>query len=294
MTTPIVIAIIVFVLYCFLAEWNCCAKNSPVIVTIFCRLVARHIKLAWKLFFAVIYFIVGIAVLVGMSQPVKPGGKGGRETEQIAGLFNRVTYFPQLVIEGFLLFLQLFTIALLLGSVGTKDSVVAHPYIYFVATIVIYLVWLVVTICDLVEDEVVSDWTRTVSDVHGGDEAHRVLTKQDHITWTAVTFVLWIALLFSAPRAFGFVAHKAAIHDSQAMVPPSCVGQMKDTDPMCVVDGDMYITDAEGEIQRFPSVKTHGYPEIAPADDPRWFEVDTNAFATSVYRCRYANCPAKP
>jgi hypothetical protein len=69
---------------------------------------------------------------------------------------------------------------------------------------------------------------------------------------------------------------------------------MGDTDPICVVDGDMYITLAEGDIQRFPSVKTHGYPEIAPADDPRWFEVDTSAFGTSVYRCRYTDCPSKP
>jgi hypothetical protein len=294
MTTPIVIAAIVIAAYCFMAEWNCAGKHSPVIVTILRRLVARHIKLAWKLFFAVIYFIVGIAVLVGMSQPVKPGGKGGRETEQIAGLFNRVTYFPQLIIEGFLLFLQLFTIAILFGLAGIKDSVAADPYIYLVATVVIYLVWLAVTICDLVEDEVVSDWTHTVSENHGGEVAHRVLTKRDQITWSALTFVLWIALLFSAPYAFGFIAHKAAIHASQGAVPASCLGHMKDTDPICVQDGDMYFTGAEGEIQRFPSVKTHGYPEIAPADDPRWFEVDTNAFATSVYRCRYANCPAKP
>lgn len=294
MTTLSVIGVLAFVIYCFMAEWNCAGKHSPVIVTILRRLVARHIKLAWKLFFAVIYFIVGIAALVGMSQPVKPGGKGGRETEQIAGLFNRVTYFPQLVIEGFLLFLQLFTIAILFGLVGIKDSVAAHPYLYLVATIVIYLIWLAVTICDLVEDEVVSSWTYTVSTDHDGDVAHRILTKQDHILWSALTFVLWIALLFSAPQAFGFVAHKAAIHDSQASVPASCIGRMSETDPICVQDGDMYITGTEGDIKRFPSVKTHGFPEIAPADDPRWFEVDTSAFATSVYRCRYANCPSKP
>jgi hypothetical protein len=294
MTTLIVIAIIVFVLYCFMAEWNCGAKNSPVIVTILCRLVARHIKLAWKLFFAVIYFIVGIAVLVAMSQPVKPGGKGGRETEKIAGLFNRVTYLPQLVIEGFLLFLQLFTIALLLGLVGIRDSVAAHPYIYLVAAIVIYLVWLVVTIRDIVEDEVVSDRTYTVSDEHGGEVAHRILTKQDRVVWSTLTFVLWIAFLFSAPYAFGFVAHKAAIHASQASVPASCVGHMKDTDPICVQGGDMYFAVADGEVQRFPAVPHGKGWEIAPASDPRWFEVDTSTFATSVYRCRYANCPAKP
>jgi hypothetical protein len=218
MTTLIVIAALAFVLYCFMAEANCSAKHSPAIVTILCRLVARHIKLAWKLFFAVIYFIVGIAALVGMSQPVKHGGKGGRETEQIAGLFNRVTYFPQLVIEGFLLFLQLFTIALLLGLVGIKDSVFAHPHFYLVVSIVVYLVWLALTICNLVEEEVVSSWTYTLSEDHGGKVAHRILTKHDYITWSVLTFVLWIAFLFSAPYAFGFVAHKVDIHASQASV----------------------------------------------------------------------------
>jgi hypothetical protein len=216
MTTLIVIAVLAFVLYCFMAEANCSAKHSPAIVTILCCLVARHIKLAWKVFFAVIYFIVGVAALVGMSQPVKPGGKGGRENEQIVGLFNRVTYLPQLVIEGFLLFVQLFTIALLFGLVGIKNSVFAHPYFYLVAAIIIYSVWLVATICDLVEEEVVSDWTYTVSEDHGGRVAHRVLSKQDYITWSVLTFVLWIALLFSAPYALGFVAHKVAIHASQA------------------------------------------------------------------------------
>jgi hypothetical protein len=283
----ILIGVIGFIVYCFMAEWNCAGKHSPVIVTILRRLVARHIKLAWKLFFAVIYFIVGIAALVGMSQPVKPGGKGGRETEHLAGLFNRVTCLPQLVIEGFLFFLQLFTIALLLGLVGIKDSVVAHPNIYLVATIVTYLIWLFATICDLVEDEVVSE-------DHGGEVAHRIPTKQDHITWSAFTFVLWIALLFSAPRAFGFVAHKVALYASQAAVPASCIGRMGETDPICVQDGDMYFTVADGEVQRFPAVPLGKGWEIAPASDHRWFEVDTSAFATSVYRCRYPTCPSKP
>jgi hypothetical protein len=251
MTTLSVIGVLAFVIYCFLAEANCSAKNSPTIVTILCRLVARHIKLAWKLSFAVIYFIVGIAALVGMSQPVKPGGRGGREAEQIAGLFNRVTYLPQLLIDGFLLFLQLFTIALLLGLVGIKDSVFAHPHFYLVASIVVYLVWLALTICDLVEEEVVSDWTYTTSEEHGGEDAHRTLTKHDYITWSVLTFVLWIALLVSAPYAFGFVAHKVAIHASQASVPASCAWRMGETDPICVRDGDMHINLADYEIQRF-------------------------------------------
>jgi hypothetical protein len=49
MTTLIAIAVLAFVIYCFMAEANCSPKNSPAIVTILCRLVARHIKLALKL-----------------------------------------------------------------------------------------------------------------------------------------------------------------------------------------------------------------------------------------------------
>jgi len=189
------ISVIGFIIYCFLAEANCSAKHAPPIVTILCCLVARHIKLAWKLLFAATYFIAAVAAFVGMSQPVRSGGKGGRETEQIAGLFNRLTYLTQLVMEGFLLSVQIFTIALLFGLVGIKDSAVAHLYLCLVATIAVYLLWLVITVRSLVEEEVVSDWTRTMSEDHCGEVALRVLTKKDRIQWSVLTLVIWLAAL---------------------------------------------------------------------------------------------------
>lgn len=189
------VSVIGFIIYCFLAEANCSAKHTPAVVTILCRLVARHMKVAWRLFFGVVYFIVAVAAFVGMSQPVRSGGSGGRETELIAGLFNRLTYFPQLVIEGFLLFAQIFTIALLFGLVGIKDSVAAHLSFCVVAAIVIYLVWLAITVCGLVEEEFVSSWIYTTSQDHDGEVAHRVLTKKDRIMWSVLTLVLWLVAL---------------------------------------------------------------------------------------------------
>jgi hypothetical protein len=181
-------------------------------------------------------------------------------------------------VDGFINILGLIAMGVIFGIDWLQKSVHENPRFYLGAVIVTYSVWLGINIFDIVDEE-----------FHRGDTP-----KSSIYSVSVLTFVLWIALLFSAPYALGFVAQKVAIHDSQASVPPSCVGHMSDTDPICVQDGNMYFTGAEGDIQRFPSVKTHGYPEIAPADDPRWFEVDTSAFGTSVYRCRYTDCPSKP
>lgn len=192
MTTLIVIAAIVFVLYCFMAEWNCSAKHSPAIVTILCRLVARHIKLAWKLLVGLIYFVFGMICIFEMNKKLKQpvATEGG-----FARFIDVVTTPFQLLVEGIVGILGLLAIAVLLGLSALKDSVIAHPHFWLGVAVVTYLFWLLTTICDLVRDEVVSSWTYTVSEEHGGDVAHRVLTKQDYIAWSAATFVIWIAVL---------------------------------------------------------------------------------------------------
>jgi hypothetical protein len=213
MTTLIVIAPIVFVLYCFMAEWNCSGRHSLVIVTILCRLVARHIKLGWKLFVGLIYFVFGMICIFEMykkfKQPVGPEGGFTR-------FMDVITTPIQLLADGLVGLLGLLAIGVLFGLKAIKDSIVWHPHFWLGVVVSTYLLWLVVTICDLVEEEVVSSWTFAVSEDHGSEVAHRVLTRQDHITWSALIFVLWIAFLLSAPFAFGFAGHKIAIHASQA------------------------------------------------------------------------------
>ena len=192
MTTLIVIAPIVFVLYCFMAEWNCSAKNSPVIVTILCRLVARHIKLVWKLFVGLIYFTFGMICIFEMNkklaQPADPEGGFAR-------FMDVVTTPVQLLVDGIVGLVGLLAIGVLFGLVALKDSIGAHLHFWLGAMVVTYLFWLLVTICDLVEDEVVSSWSHTVSEEHGGDVAHRVLTGQDYVVWSVGTFFIWTAFL---------------------------------------------------------------------------------------------------
>jgi hypothetical protein len=179
MTTLIVIAAIVFVLYCFTAEWNCSAKHSPVTVTILCRLVARHLKLVSKLLVGLIYFFGGIStVLLMQKDPRVVDAPQGH----LANFLDRVTK-------------PIAAMGALLGSIALIKHILLHPLPYGIAAIVTYLLWLLVTICDLVEDEVVSSWTYTVSEEHGGDVAHRVLTGQDYVVWSAGTFVIWITVL---------------------------------------------------------------------------------------------------
>jgi len=189
MTILIAIAAIVFVIYCFLAEANCSAKHSPVIVTILCRLLARHIKLAWKLFVGLIYFVFGMTCILEMnkklSQPAAPEGGFAR-------FMDVITTPVQLLVDGFVGLLGLLAVAVLFGLVALKDSVFAHPYFWLAVVITTYLLWLLVTICDLVEDEVVSSWKPAIEET---GYPSRVLTREDYISWSMGVFFLWMAIL---------------------------------------------------------------------------------------------------
>jgi len=123
MTTSIVIAAILFVLYCFVAEWNCAGKNSPVIVTILCRLVARHIKLALKLFLRLIYFFGAIStVLLMQKDPRVVDSPQGH----LANFVDRVTKPIQLVVDGIIGFLGIAAMIALLGSIALIKHVLLH------------------------------------------------------------------------------------------------------------------------------------------------------------------------
>jgi hypothetical protein len=195
MTTLIAIAVLAFVIYCFLAEANCSAKHSPVIVTILCRMLARHIKLGWKLFVGLIYFFGAIStVLLMQKDPRVVDAPQGH----LANFTDRITKPIQMVVDGILGLLGLASIGALLGVLALTKSVLMHPITYAIAAIVTYLLWLLATICELVEEEVVSGWTYTEdTETFGPDIPHRILTKQDYIAWSAATFVIWMTIVVS-------------------------------------------------------------------------------------------------
>jgi hypothetical protein len=189
MTTLIVIAAIVFVLYCYMAEWNCSGKNTPTIVTILCRLVARHIKLALKLLVGLIYFFGAIStVLLIQKDPRVVDAPQGH----LANFVDRVTKPIQIVVDGVIGFLGIVAMSALLGSLALVKHILLHPLPYGIAAVVTYLLWLLVTICDLVEEEVVSCW-KPVTEATGFPS--RVLTKQDYISWSMGVFFLWTVAL---------------------------------------------------------------------------------------------------
>ena len=188
-TTLIVIAATIFVLYCFMAEWNCSAKTPPTIVSILCRLVARHIKLGWKLFVGLIYFFGAIStVLLMQKDPRAVDAPQGH----LANFTDRVTKPIQIVVDGILGLLGLASMGALLGVLALTKSVVMHAIPYTIAAILTYLLWLLATICELVEDEVVSSW-KPATEATGFPS--RVLTKQDYISWSIGVFFLWMAAL---------------------------------------------------------------------------------------------------
>jgi hypothetical protein len=189
MTILIVIAVLAFVLYCFMAEWNCSAKNSPTIVTILCRLVARHIKLALKLLVGLIYFFGAIStVLLMQKDPHEVDAPQGH----LANFVDRVTAPVQAVVDGIIGLLGLVAIGAPLGSVALIEHILLHPLPYGIAVAVTYLLWLLVTICELVEDEVVSSW-QPATEATGYPS--RVLTREDYITWSMGVFLLWMSVL---------------------------------------------------------------------------------------------------
>lgn len=193
MTIPVIIAVLAFLLYCFMAEWSCGAKSSPVIVTIMCRLVARHVKLIWKLLVGLIYFVFGLICIMEMNKKLKQplAAEGG-----FTRFLDVITTPLQLLVDALVGILGLIAIGILFGLVALKDSVLAHPHFWTGFVIVSYLLWLVSTICELVQDEVVSHWTYSEdTETFGPDIPTRVLTKPDYITYAAGTFMLWIAIL---------------------------------------------------------------------------------------------------
>jgi hypothetical protein len=189
MTTLIVFAVLAFVLYCFLAEWNCSGKNSPTIVTILCRLVARHVKLAWKLLVGLIYFFGAIStVLLMQKDPRVVDSPQGH----LANVVDRVTMPVQVVVDGMIGFLGIVAMSALLGSLALVKHVLLHPWLYGMIAVVTYLLWLVVTICQLVEEEVVSYWRPATEEV---GYPSSVLTREDHISWSMGVFFLWMGVL---------------------------------------------------------------------------------------------------
>jgi|SRR5271157_391655 len=189
MNTAILIGIAAFLFYCrFIADKNCSPKNCPTIVTIFCRLVSHHLKLAWKLLFAVIYGILAIALIFKMQPSNGPQAPEGH----FANFADRVTTPIQWVVDGFISIMGIIALAVCFGLFGLRDWVAAHVITTLVIIAAVYILWLVVTVRELVEDEVVSDWTY-VENADFIQVPQRNLSSTSCFTWTTVTLILWVS-----------------------------------------------------------------------------------------------------
>jgi hypothetical protein len=110
----------------------------------------------------------------------------------LANFVNRLSAPVQAVVDGIIGLLGLVAMGVLLGSIAIIEHILLHPLPYGIAAAVTYLLWLVVTICDLVEVEVVSSWQPAIEET---GYPSRVLNKQDYISWSAGTFFIWMAVL---------------------------------------------------------------------------------------------------
>jgi hypothetical protein len=182
------------------------------------RLIAKHVKLFFKLLMGVIYFVLARAAIFGMQ---KVPGQGNAPEGRLANFADRVTYPIQMVVDGLIGFLGLVALAVCLGAVWMKDIVFQHELIVFAVVILTYLAWLVLTIMQLVEEEAPRYFAPNTqrSNEYGSPEYAQqdvrywadgrpidngTVTKSTIITWSVVTFAVWVSIL-ATPYAL-FVA----------------------------------------------------------------------------------------
>jgi hypothetical protein len=118
---------------------------------------------------------------------------GGPQSEQLAGFINQVTAPVQWLWNGFIGILGLLAFAAVAGMSWISDSIKANPQAWGIAAFVIYMIWLVVTVLNLVEDEMTG--TR-----------EKPATKSTTVIWSLVTLAAWALIVCSIPYAIGFTA----------------------------------------------------------------------------------------
>jgi fucose permease len=183
-------AVGMFIVYCFMAEANCGAKHSPTLVTILCRLVARHIKLGFKMFVGLCWFIFALVCVIKMQK--RPGTENAPEGHFV-NFLNRVTTPAQLLAEGVIGLLGWVAIGVCCGLIWLQNSVMAHPVAYAVATISVYALWLFFNVYEVVSEEVVSKWVFVESEDNDSRPVpQRILTSGDCFLWSVVVSILWL------------------------------------------------------------------------------------------------------
>jgi hypothetical protein len=199
------VAIVVAFIYCYMVEHNCAPKHTPAIANILARLIYRHIRLAWKLFVGVLYFVFALICIGEMNKKLAAprAAQGG-----FATFMDVITTPVQMVVDALVGILGLIAIGVIFGLVCLQQSVAAHPVSYAIAAVIAYLLWLVLNIYQLVQAEVVSTWTyKEDTENYGTDIPTRVLTSTDAFTYSALTFVIWaVAIAIPASWVIGRIA----------------------------------------------------------------------------------------
>jgi len=217
----VLLSSIIFVIFCFVTDYVGGGSNK--FSYILCRLVARHIKLAfWLVVGEILVWLTALSFLSRLGNKSKQKG-GGPQSEKLAGFLNAVTFPVQCLVYGVLNLLGLVAVAILFGQEQILDSYHLHPVPYTVAAAILYLLWLGYTIRDLVKSEITSRGLMpqiealhsSYSDVREGFDAEQRdalwksccnlvesrdadYLKRRRAIWSGITFAVWASMVSSA------------------------------------------------------------------------------------------------
>ena len=218
----VLLASIIFGIYCFVTD-NVIGGGSNRFSYIFCRLVARHVKLAfWLVVGEIVLWVTAMSFLSRLGNKSKPKG-GGPQSEKLAGFLNTVTFPVQCLVYGVLNILGIIALGILCGQEWISDNYNQHPVAYIVAAAILYLLWLGYTIRDLVKSEITSRGLmpqiealhNSYSDVREGFDAEQRdalwksccnlvesrdadYLKRRRAIWSGITFAVWATMVSSA------------------------------------------------------------------------------------------------
>lgn len=158
MSHPILILIVVvaFCGWCLFVDADNASMGTNNLFLAICRVVARHVKLVFKLVFAMMVGLVAIWSLFEIGQLVssKPSGgsQGGPETEQFFHFMNEATWPVQMILDGFTTLLGVFAAVALIFFTEFCRWYLVHARACNFALLGFYLIWLAYNVWKIVDE----------------------------------------------------------------------------------------------------------------------------------------------